>query len=79
MPHPPLCVIAQDGLQQSPVHPAICKERLRQKWLPSSLKRFRKLIGRLTADLSEAKQVDLSICDEHRAEQMRLADMRRKP
>ena len=33
------------------------------------------LIGRLTADLSQAKRVDLSICDEHRTEQIRMPDI----
>lgn len=33
------------------------------------------LIGRLAANLSGAKQVDLSICDEHGQEQLRLPDI----
>lgn len=33
------------------------------------------LIGRLNADLSGAKQVDLSLCDERGIERMRLADI----
>lgn len=33
------------------------------------------LIGRLTADLSEATQIDLSFCDEQGTERMRLADI----
>jgi hypothetical protein len=33
------------------------------------------LIGRLAADLSGAKRVDLSICDEQGAEQLRLRDI----
>ena len=33
------------------------------------------LIGRLAADLRGAKRVDLCICDEHGAEQFRLADI----
>ena len=33
------------------------------------------LIGRLTADLSRAKRVDLCFCDERGAEQVRLADI----
>ncbi len=33
------------------------------------------LIGRLAADLSGAKRVDLSICDERGAEQLRLRDI----
>ena len=33
------------------------------------------LIGRLTADLSGAKQIDLCICDERGAERLRLADI----
>jgi hypothetical protein len=33
------------------------------------------LIGRLTADLSEAKRVDLSFCDERGNERLRLADI----
>ena len=33
------------------------------------------LIGRLAADLSEAKRVDLCICDERGIEQRRLADI----
>ncbi len=33
------------------------------------------LIGRLTADLSEARRVDLCFCDERGTEQVRLADI----
>lgn len=33
------------------------------------------LIGRLAADLSGAKRVDLSICDEHGVERQRMADI----
>lgn len=33
------------------------------------------LIGRLAADLSGAKQVDLCVCDEHGVEQLRLPDI----
>ncbi len=33
------------------------------------------LIGRLIADLSQAKQIDLCICDERRTEQFRMADI----
>lgn len=33
------------------------------------------LIGRLTADLRQARRVDLSLCDEGGAEKMRLADI----
>ena len=33
------------------------------------------LIGRLTADLSGAEQIDLAFCDEHGKEQLRLADI----
>ena len=33
------------------------------------------LIGRLTADLSRAKRVDLSLCDERGVEQLRLPDV----
>jgi hypothetical protein len=33
------------------------------------------LIGRLTADLSEAKRIDLCLCDEHVTEKLRLADV----
>jgi hypothetical protein len=33
------------------------------------------LIGRLAADLSGSKRVDLSICDGHGAEQLRLQDI----
>ncbi len=33
------------------------------------------LIGRLTANLTGAKRVDLCICDERGAEQLRLADI----
>jgi hypothetical protein len=33
------------------------------------------LIGRLTADLSGAKRIDLSLCDERGAERLRLADI----
>jgi hypothetical protein len=33
------------------------------------------LVGRLTANLSEAKQVDLSICDERGVERLRMQDI----
>ena len=33
------------------------------------------LIGRLTADLSQARRVDLCVCDEHGTERLRLADI----
>jgi len=33
------------------------------------------LIGRLTADLSRAKRVDLCLCDEHGNERLRMADI----
>jgi hypothetical protein len=33
------------------------------------------LVGRMTADLSRAKRVDLYICDERRTERLRLADI----
>jgi hypothetical protein len=33
------------------------------------------LVGRLAANLSGAKRVDLCICDEHGAEQFRLSDI----
>ena len=33
------------------------------------------LIGRLTADLRRARRVDLSLCDEHGAERIRLPDI----
>ncbi len=33
------------------------------------------LIGRLTADLSEARRIDLCLCDEHGNERQRLADI----
>ena len=37
------------------------------------------LIGRLAADLSRAKRVDLSICDERGVEQLRLPDIPVRP
>ncbi len=33
------------------------------------------LIGRLTANLTEAHRVDLSLCDEHRVERLRMPDI----
>ena len=37
------------------------------------------LIGRLAANLSGAKQVDLSLCNEHGVEQLRMADIPFEP